>query len=350
MTLINNYNMPKLFSKEHLSKAFDIFGINSLCNLIRGLLVDDLRILAYHRICNLDECYDNDIDLISATEAQFDWQVSYLKKNYNLIGFEELYKIINKEMKCPKRPVIITFDDGFADNYVKAYPILKKYNASATFFVSTGYIGTENHFWFNQVFRCLLNCDYKKVTIADLGIDMDLSSDQQVRYSQIYEVVKILQRTSNNKRIKAVKYLEANYPSRKMEDALSLPLSWEHLKEMSDNGMEVGSHTIGHSILSQLTEDELRYELEFSKQILEDKLERAVTTIAYPVGLLFAYNDDVVAKTSVMNYKFGISYMPGNNYFKSLNKFDLKRIHIERYTSNSMFKSMLSLPELFAKH
>ena len=339
--------MAKILSKDNLSKAIDTFHFNGLINLARDVFIKDLKILAYHRVCNLDECYDNDIDLISATESQFDWQINYLKNNFDLISFEDLGNIIDQKIKKPKRPVIITFDDGFTDNYTKAYPILKKHNASATFFVSTDYIGTKNNFWFNQVFRSFLNKDHSHVSIEKFDMNFDLSSISQERYDQIYSIVTALQRCSNIERLEVMDYIENTYPSQDADDSLSLPMTWEQLKEMSDD-MEIGSHTAGHPILSTLSEDEFHHEIGGSKEVIENKLNKEITTIAYPVGMPFTYNDRVLKEVNKAKYTFGTSYMPGINYFNTLNRFELKRIHIERYTSNSMFKSMLSFPELFS--
>jgi len=339
--------MSIILNKVNFSKTIGLFHLNELINMTRGMFVEDLRILAYHRVCNLEDCNDNDIDLISATEEQFDWQMNYLKNTYDLINFDYLERILNKEVKKPKRPVIVTFDDGFTDNYTKAYPILKKYNVPATFFVSTGYIDTKKNFWFNQVFRSFIGQANLHVTIKYLNIDLILSSVEEVRIEQIYSIIEALKKCPNNKRIELVESIENNYPSRNLNDPLSLPMSWEQVLEMSKSNMEIGSHTINHPVLSTLKNDELRNEITGSKEMLENKLDQKISTIAYPVGMSFAYNDCVIQEVKNAKYKFGVSYVPGNNYFKSLNRFELKRIHVERYTSNSMFKSMLSWPELF---
>ncbi|VAW65956.1 Polysaccharide deacetylase [hydrothermal vent metagenome] len=340
--------MSKILSRDNLAKTLDIFKINKILNITRDNFVKDLRILAYHRVCDHSQCNDNDISLISANEDQFEWQVDHVNRNYDLINFEDLKDIINRKIKKPKRPVIITFDDGFLDNYMNAYPILKKHRAKATFFVSTGYIGTRNNFWFNQVYQSFQNPENKSALINDLEVDIIFSADKDERQEEIYTIIEALKKCPNSKRLELIEYIAENYPPRDFDENLNLPMSWEQLKEMSNNSMEIASHTINHPVLSTLTEKELVEEIHESKLVIEKMCGRSVSAIAYPVGMSFAYNDNILQQVRSAEYMFGASYIAGTNYFNKLNFHDLKRIHVECYTTKAMFKAMLSFPELFA--
>ena len=71
----------------------------------------------------------------------FDWQMKYLVDHgYHTISPDELYAFLEGKGTLPDRPVLITFDDGYVDNYTNAYPILKKYNLKATIFMVTGFV------------------------------------------------------------------------------------------------------------------------------------------------------------------------------------------------------------------
>lgn len=340
--------MSKFISRENISRTIDVLKLNSILEMLRSKFIKELRILAYHRVCNPDIRHNNDPGLISATEEQFDWQVSYLKRNYNLISFSDLEKIVAYKEKLPERAVIITFDDGFSDNYFNAYSILKKHRAKATFFVSTGYIGTKNQFWFNQVYRSLINDSVDTLKLDEIGVDCELSSDKKIRQEQIYDVIEKLKQCPNDLRIDLVNIILNKYPSLDNIDPLSLPLSWQQLKEMTDNNMEICSHTVSHPVLTMLSDDDLSNEVVQSKLNIETSLGTKVNAIAYPVGMRFAYDINTIEKVRMANYKFGVSYIAGTNYFNDMQFHDLKRIHIELYTSREMFKSMLSFPELFA--
>lgn len=97
---------------------------------------DDVKVLVlnYHMV--------NSMFISLAIEPDdFDWQMKYLVDHgYHSISTDELYDFLAGKGTLPDRPVLITFDDGYVDNYTNAYPILKKYNLKATIFIVTGFV------------------------------------------------------------------------------------------------------------------------------------------------------------------------------------------------------------------
>ena len=96
--------------KDKVAKLISTLGADSLLRDARGLLRRDLRIIAYHRVCDVDE--SNDQELVSASLDDFDWQVAHLKRNYNPITFEDLARAQQNGDRLPSDPVIITFDEN----------------------------------------------------------------------------------------------------------------------------------------------------------------------------------------------------------------------------------------------
>lgn len=102
-----------------------------------------IPILEYHVV--RENIPDDGTGYLYVTPENFEDQISILKSNgYNFITFDDLEQIDNNKMEMPDKPIIITFDDGYLNNYVNAYPILKKLDAKATFFVSTANIVNES--------------------------------------------------------------------------------------------------------------------------------------------------------------------------------------------------------------
>ena len=97
---------------------------------------DDAKVLVlnYHMV--------NSMFISLAIEPEdFDWQMKYLVDHgYHSITLDELYAVLEGQGRLPDRPVLITFDDGYVDNYTNAYPILKKYDLKATIFIVTGFV------------------------------------------------------------------------------------------------------------------------------------------------------------------------------------------------------------------
>lgn len=139
-----------MFKRKRLIIFVCLLGVLlfSLINFARSKYV--IPILMYHSI---DLSPDRENRLIVPPEV-FDRQMRFLKENhYNVISLEEAADIVRNKKKAPARAVAITFDDGLENNYVNAFPILKKYNFPATIFVIAGFVektGEETLSW-NQI-------------------------------------------------------------------------------------------------------------------------------------------------------------------------------------------------------
>ena len=96
-------------------------------------------VLNYHKIDRMNIS-------LSVLPEDFEAQMRYLSENnYHTITPDELYESLSGNLELPENPVLITFDDGYADNYRNAYPILKKYGFKATIFVISSFLGSEEH-------------------------------------------------------------------------------------------------------------------------------------------------------------------------------------------------------------
>ncbi len=100
-----------------------------------------VMVLNYHKIDDMDIS-------LSVLPKDFDDQMRYLKENnYHTITPEELYESLSGNYQLPENPVLITFDDGYLDNYENAYPILRKYGFKATIFVISSFVGKMEHYF-----------------------------------------------------------------------------------------------------------------------------------------------------------------------------------------------------------
>lgn len=100
-----------------------------------------IMVLNYHKIDDMDIS-------LSIPPIEFEAQMKYLQdNNYHTITPDELYAALEGEGELPENPVLITFDDGYADNYENAYPILKKYDFKATIFVISDFVGKMDHYF-----------------------------------------------------------------------------------------------------------------------------------------------------------------------------------------------------------
>lgn len=311
----------------------------------------ELRILAYHRVLDIDDdrSFEFDPDLVSASVDDFEWQMRHVRDRYDPITFHDLIEFIEKGKPLPACPVIVTFDDGYDDNYRHAFPVLRSLNMPATFFVSTGYIGQRQTFWFDWVFYLCRRAAERR-HILKVG-DALFPFDRDNAARQVRSAMHALWMLSDAERRIAIAGLEESLDMKPPDEgfAHSMPLDWAQLGEMAATGMEFGSHTVSHPVLSRISNEvDLRYELTESKRALEQRLACTIDVLAYPVGREFAFNDQVEQATRNAGYRIAVSYAPGTNKLKQLEAFKLKRIHVERDVSRSEFAAMLAAPALFS--
>lgn len=325
-------------------------GLHRLCSALRAFGPDELPILAYHRVRDIadEEAFPFDPDLVSASCSGFAWQMSYLRRRYNPITFRTWLDAVDGKEKLPPRPVIVTFDDGYDDNYFHAFPVLKSLGMPATIFVSTGYVGGDKPFWFDLLACIAHSAPAGPMAVSELGMTLTLD-DVASRRAAAARLVSALKRVPNGKRLMIFERLEKEYAStmKSVDFRQSRPLNWDQIREMSAAGIEFGSHTVSHPILSRLDDAGLTEELTESRLCLERQLGLPAPVLAYPVGGHDEFNEKVVQAASAAGYRLGVSYVPGVNKPGRMDPFRLRRQHVERYVSNAYFSGLLSLPEIF---
>ncbi len=296
---------------------------------------------------DIDETYPFDSDLVSATTAEFQMQMEYIKKHYTPITMQQMIQHIEGEKLNIKNPILVTFDDGFSDNYATAFPILKSLNIPATFFLTTNFIDHNEVLWYEKL-AFIIKCSHKQsLEIPSLGKTYSLN--QQTPRQEVYtEIVEALKLLSNSERQNTLEDLFALNKStlEKMDNFkhLSMPMTWDNIREMNDSGMDFGSHTLSHPILSTISPEQLKIELIESKKRIESELNQKVDSIAYPVGQRESTSKNVEQEVEKANYKIGFSYIDGVD---NRSKFSLGRIHVDYNMPMSFFKSKLILPALF---
>ena len=306
-----------------------------------------LTILAYHRVMPTDalECYPFDQELISATPAQFDSQMRYLREHLNPVSLEQVIAHIENGDSLPQNAVAVTFDDGFADTYRYAFPVLRRYQIPATIFVSTGYVESGEPFWF-EIASFLMY----RVPPHSLELNEELSfpsgSSWPDRTASLRSLHGIMKDLPNDARLQLMESWTRRYASELAHGALhhSRPISWPQILEMAESGVSFGSHTVSHPNLTRLTDQELHRELTDSKCTLESKLQRPIETIAYPIGTPSAFNTRVTSAAKEHAFKLGLTYVSGANAIPIRTPFALHRHGIGLGMTTRYFRALTSLP------
>lgn len=288
-------------------------------------------ILTYHRIT--DEASSGDPLIVSVD--QFARHVEFLKSRFTLLSAHEVGEIIRSQTHFPDRSCLITFDDGWKDNYTHAFPILQAFQAPAIIFLTTGYIGTSKRFWhdrlnsllFSLPFSCVggkgtCPSDWRAASVDDVIREVS-AIPVSSRRALIEEITQAWKWFGDYEREWRIQEIEST-AAISSEVTTSVMLSWDDIAVMAGAGIEFGSHTVSHMLLDQASGREMRSELRASKEALEYRLKQPVEFVAYPNG---NYNDEVLAASKECGYLGGFTCEVGSNV-TSDRPFVLKRKHV----------------------
>jgi peptidoglycan/xylan/chitin deacetylase (PgdA/CDA1 family) len=309
-----------------------------------------LRVLNYHRVFDVpnDGTFTFDRGLISATPTQFREQMAHAKSHYDPIRFADLLNWMEGHSKLPKRPLLITFDDGHADNYTHAFPILREFDIPAAIFLSTQYIDSGELFWFESVAHTIMEAKPGRYRLPGNFEPMDIS-DAESRRKAIERVLAHIKTLDDAARVAVVSGLKTlMVPGAPEHATMAGALTWDQIREMAQQGIEFGSHSVSHPILTKLDDKTLAHELTSSLQTIKRELGTCLDVLAYPEGSTSAFNARVVDATRRAGYRLGLSYVSGTNILRKFDPFRVKRLHIDTSIPAIQFRALLAMPRLFS--
>ena len=286
---------------------------------------DSLLVLNYHRIGNSDEDLF-DPGVFSATADRFNEQISYLKRHVSLVTLEEALAFIDGSLKEKVRRcrVLITFDDGYLDNYDIAYPILRSHGAQGIFFLATGMVGSCQVPWWDHIAYLVKTTRRRRFSLrypAGLVVDIDRNGLTE----SLEAVLKLYKQPDNSDPARFIRELAEEAKGEELPGTLRRFLNWDEAREMSRGGMAIGSHTHSHHVLSQLEPERQCEELSESRAILKEKLGIEADVLAYPVGRKASFLDRTQRIARDAGYRAAFSSYGGTNLQGKTSPYDVKR-------------------------
>jgi peptidoglycan/xylan/chitin deacetylase (PgdA/CDA1 family) len=222
-----------------------------------------LSVLIFHRVLPVpDPLFPDEMHA-----TQFDELCGWLTQWFNVLPLDQAAAQL-KAGTLPARAACITFDDGYADNFHVALPILQRHGLTATFFIATGFLD-GGRMWNDTIIETVRRrndgnghgIDERRAAIASLIND--------IKYKSIAERVALTEALAQQAQVQL--------PN-------DLMMTRAEVKAMRQAGMLIGAHTVSHPILARLTDDEARQEIGDSKRFLEELLGERVGLFAYPNG------------------------------------------------------------------
>lgn len=282
-------------------------------------------ILVYHRILMNQDPYT----IASISQKKFVKQIKYLKKNFHIISINQLLSDI-KFNKLKPNTLCITFDDGYRDNYLYAFPVLTKFCVPATIYLTTDYINNNKLLWHDRVLNAIENTDLKYFIFENIDSQSFNFESYEKKTKSKYEILNFLKKFSPDIRDNLIEEFIKKCRVNSISSKYTM-LSWEEIKIMDKQGISFGSHTYTHPILSTLNNVQLQQEIKYSKQIIEMYLDKPVISFAYPNGKKNDYDDRCQSFLENAGYECAVTTIWGTNNSDS-DLFELNRISPIEYT------------------
>jgi len=292
-----------------------------IINKIKSLFAHKGIVLMYHRIAEPA----SDVWEIAVSPKRFEQHLQLLQKIGNVVPLEQLADAVNAK-SLSKNYIAIAFDDGYADNFKAAKPLLEKYRIPATFFIASGNVERENEFFWDELEHLILFSEHlpalfsmtinKHAIIFDLKDESFLAEKSRQKHSswkacseepptlraalyyQVWEQLRGLSYPEQQQHLQLIKkWANSSLPARPDYRTMSV----SELKQMAANNLfSFGAHTVTHPALANHNAQFQRKELTDNRRFLQEVTGQDINLLAYPYGI---YNEETLQIAADLGFK-----------------------------------------------
>lgn len=317
-----------------------------LLDLARSWLQNSAVILTYHGVLSGADDGQSFLDHNFVAEEAFERHLRFVTSHYRPISLEQLVACYRRNAPPPPRSIAVTFDDGFANNYTLAFPLLRRFSVPFTVFLTTGLIETDGaQLWTERVKRAIYLHPATSVTLQLEGQTFACALDSApAREASARRVLQTLKRLPPHVRDRCVERIETacGRPPLTPADRERYDfLKWAQVRDMASAGVEFGSHTVSHPILTTLDDSTLADELRRSKGQIESELGVECYAFAYPNGSPADYGEREKRALRDAGYACALSLRNSLNR-PSPDLYDIDRVNIGRQFDTVLFHAALT--------
>lgn len=244
-----------------------------------------------------------------------------ISKTYHVVSLDDAVEMLDGRRPIEPYSVVLTFDDGYRNNMTHALPILRQYNATATFFVPTGFVDNPRPFWFDRLDYALQQADVNGRQVRIGACSMCLNAGDREALAESYRAVRRMakrQKMSDLEFLRDVETLSAELEAESgkslgaihADDDWSTTLTWDQLRNLAGNGVSIGSHTVDHMRLGLVDTAHAREQLSRSKSDIEAHTGRPCRSLCYPNG---SYDGEIVELARDCGYRCAVTTDEGLN-------------------------------------
>jgi peptidoglycan/xylan/chitin deacetylase (PgdA/CDA1 family) len=306
-------------------------------------LPNHLFVFNFHRIGDRREtCFDPNV--FSCTTSEFDELISLIKSRFRLLTLSDATELIHGADRPEEPAALLTFDDGYVDGYSEVLPVLRKHDSTGVFFLTSEFVGANTIPWWDKVAWWVRHATVRTCSLPHLNLTVTLQNsgapDREIR--TILNVLK-KQPSALDTNLDLVE--KTLLPDRPLPENPNLFMDWSQVKELAASGMEVGSHTKSHRMLSSLSDEELVDEIEGSRTVLSSNLGYPIRSLAYPVGERGSFDTRAMAAAEAAGYGVAFNFIEQSNNWTTIDPYNVCRIGVGDAARRSFIRKVLSNTE-----
>lgn len=306
-------------------------------------------VLMYHRVLTADErARSASHPALVVDAATFARQMAFLARWFTVMSVDELAGRMERGEPLPDRSCLITFDDGWRDNYTNALPVLRRHRLPALIFLPVNFIGRRRLFWQEGLTHALVRvvsevrrAPSRRAEFEALLAPLDLAGVPAIDASdpRPYVIDAIT-------RLKGVEPAVVDGLVQRIDAALvSGPapadavdpaavdgfMSWQEVEEMGRAGVAFGGHGAEHRLLTKVSAEEVESEVRLSKAVVDERFAGTAPTFSYPNGYL---TPEIADRVRAAGYRLGFTTSRG---FVSAgdDRFTVRRLNVHEAVTNT---------------
>ena len=309
--------------KNNIKKIISRLGLLRIINTITS---NRITTLFYHGFSDGRSQEQHGLDNKFFPIDKFEQHIKICLKYGDPLSLQDLIC----EKKISRNAVVLTIDDGYANNYSLAYPLLKTYNFPATIFLTTGFIDRTTYLWTDWL-EYIIACAPKKITMFNwnekmIPLYLETKQARQLCMQELKSLLKTMSIGEIHTFLKNLEVqLQIHYTWNEIPQSLQ-PLTWDQVREMKQSGLvSFGGHTLSHPILSKCDREVQQFELLTSKQRIEAEINEPCLMFAYPNGKQSDYTQDTTELLKQAGYMLAVTTESGYDSVAAHDHYRFKR-------------------------
>ena len=341
--------MKRRFKKQLKQTIFILLKWAGIIRLFQFLHRNQIVILMIHGVM-----VDKDVSLWKPLRPQLsrdklDEYLSILSKKYKFVSLSDAVDMLSGRKPLQPNCIVLTFDDGYRNNFTHALPVIRKYNIPAIFYVSTGFVNNPKPFWWDRLDYAIqqIKTGKRNVKFGSIGIVIENSSREilEESFKKLRRAAKKLNMPDRDFR-EEIERLSVEFEQEsgksliklQQNDDWSAVASWDTICAESSDDVTIGSHTVDHVRLGLVEKQIARDQLDRSKKEIENRTGKPCLSISYPNGSL---NDETVKLAIECGYCSGVTTREGFNSV-GIDPMRLNRINVPTDMNTTEFLSLIS--------